>query len=177
MSPIDTAAEKNQLSGKNPGEPSDANNSIYLFDTDVKPDPAEKNHPSKKIQLISLISMIQLTYLVATLNVIPREKISHLKKKTYDPSDVNDSIDLLGNDVKPDPTEKKQPSGKNPSDPSDVNDSIDLFGNDVEPDHNLKISSTHATNDVDNPGKNQSKRKIPRCNSKATLEDVVGNKG
>jgi hypothetical protein len=41
----------------------------------------------------------------------------------------------------------------------------------------LKTSSTHATDDVNNPGKNQSKRKIPRPNSKATLEDVVGNKG
>jgi hypothetical protein len=41
----------------------------------------------------------------------------------------------------------------------------------------LKISSTHATNDVDNPGKNQSKRKIPRPNSKATLEHVVRNVG
>jgi len=41
----------------------------------------------------------------------------------------------------------------------------------------LKTSSTHATDDVNNPGKNQSKRKIPRPNSKATLEDIVGNKG
>jgi hypothetical protein len=40
----------------------------------------------------------------------------------------------------------------------------------------LKISSTHAT-DVDNPEKNQSKRKIPRPNSKATLEHVIGNVG
>jgi hypothetical protein len=41
----------------------------------------------------------------------------------------------------------------------------------------LKISSTHATDDVDNLGKNQSKRKIPRLNSKATLKDIVGSKG
>jgi hypothetical protein len=41
----------------------------------------------------------------------------------------------------------------------------------------LKISSTHATDDIDNPGKNQSKRKIPTPNSKATLEHVVGNVG
>jgi hypothetical protein len=75
------------------------------------------------------------------------------------------------------PRKKNQPSGRNPSDPSDVNDSIDLFGNDLKPDHNLKISSIHATNDINNPGKNQSKRKIPRPNSKATLEGVVGNKG
>jgi hypothetical protein len=39
---IDTAAEKNQSSGKNPGEPSDANDSIYLFGNNAEPDPAEK---------------------------------------------------------------------------------------------------------------------------------------
>jgi hypothetical protein len=98
-------------------------------------------------------------------------------KNPNDPSDVNDSIDLFGNDVEPDPAEKDQPSGKNPSDHSDVNDSIELFSNNVEPDHNLKISSTHATDDVDNLGKKKSKRKIPRPNSKATLEHVVGNVG
>jgi hypothetical protein len=56
MSPIDTAVEKNQSSGKNPGEPSDANDSIYLFDNDVEPDLAENNQPSQKIQLISHIN-------------------------------------------------------------------------------------------------------------------------
>jgi hypothetical protein len=48
MSPIDTAVEENQSSGKNPSDPSDANDSIYLFDNDVEPDPAEKNQPSQK---------------------------------------------------------------------------------------------------------------------------------
>jgi hypothetical protein len=105
-----------------------------------------------------------------TSNLIPQKKISHLKKKSYDPFNVNDSNDVIGNDVKPDPAEKNQPSGKNPSDPSDVNDSIDLFDNDVEADHNLKISSTHATDNIDNPGKNQSKRKILGPTSKVTLE-------
>jgi hypothetical protein len=55
---------------------------------------------------------------------------------------------------------KNQPSGKNPSDPSDVNDSIDLFGNNVEPDHNLKISSAHATDNIDNLGNNSQKEKF-----------------
>jgi len=81
-------------------------------------------------------------------------------KNPNDPSDVNDSIDLFGNDVEPDPAEKDQPSGKNPSDHSDVNDSIELFSNNVEPDHNLKISLTHATDDVDNLGKNSRKEKF-----------------
>jgi hypothetical protein len=34
----------------------------------------------------------------------------------------------------------------------------------------LKISSTHATDNIDNPGKNQSKRKILGPTSKVTLE-------
>jgi hypothetical protein len=42
MSPIDTAVEKNQSSGKNPGKPSD------LFDNDVEPDPTENNQPPQK---------------------------------------------------------------------------------------------------------------------------------
>jgi hypothetical protein len=58
------------------------------------------------------------------------------------------------------PRGKNQPSGKNPSDPSDVNDSIDLFGNNVERDHNLKISSTHVTNNIDNLGNNSRKEKF-----------------
>jgi hypothetical protein len=77
---------------------------------------------------------------------------------SYDPFNVNDSNDVVGNDVKPDPAEKIQPSEKNPSDPSDVNDSIDLFGNNVKPDHNLKICSTQATNNIDNPGKKNSRK-------------------
>ncbi len=74
MSPIDTAVEKNQSSGKNPGKPSDLfnnddepdptennqqpqknpsyfsdiNDTIDLFGNDNKPDPAEKNQPSEK---------------------------------------------------------------------------------------------------------------------------------
>jgi len=74
MSPIDTAVEKNQSSGKNPGKPydlfnndvkpdptennqqpqknpsyfSDINDSIDLFGNDIEPDPAEKNQPSEK---------------------------------------------------------------------------------------------------------------------------------
>jgi len=73
MSPIDTAVEKNQSSGKNPGKPSDLfnndvepdstennqqpqknptylsdiNDSIHLFGNDIEPDPAEKNQPSE----------------------------------------------------------------------------------------------------------------------------------
>jgi len=114
--------------------------------------------------------MIKLTYLVTTSNLIPLKKKSAIWKKNYDPFNVNDPNDVVGNDVEPDPADKNQPSGKNPSDPSDVNDSIDLFGNNVEPDHNLKISSTHTTDNIDNPGKKQSKRKILGPTSKVTLE-------
>ena len=68
MSPIDTAVGKNQSSGKNSGKPSD------LFNNDVKPDPQKIISNLKKIQLISLISMIQFTYLVMTSNLIPQKK-------------------------------------------------------------------------------------------------------
>jgi hypothetical protein len=42
MSPIDTAVEKNQSSGKNPGKPSD------LFNNYVEPDPTENNQQPQK---------------------------------------------------------------------------------------------------------------------------------
>jgi hypothetical protein len=45
-----------------------------------------------------------------TLNLIPQKIISHLKKIQTDLSDYNDSIDLFGNDIEPDPAEKNQPS-------------------------------------------------------------------
>jgi hypothetical protein len=169
----------------------------------------EKISHLEQIPVTPLMLMIQLTSLVMTLNLIPLEKNQPSGTNPSDPSDVNDSIDLFGNDIEPDHAGKHQPSGTNPSDPSDVDDSIDLFGNDiepdtagknqlsgtipsdpsdvndsidlfgnnVEPDHNLKISSTHATDNVDNPGKNQSKRKIPGATSKVTSDDDIGNKG
>ena len=62
----------------------------------------------------------------------------------------------------------------------DVNDLIDLFGNDIGPDtteKNLKISSTHATDNVHNPGKKPSKGKIPRTTSKVTSDDDISNNG
>jgi hypothetical protein len=57
--------------------------------------------------------MIQLTYLVMTTNLIPQKKISHLKNKSYNPFNVNDSNDVIGNDVKPDPAGKKSAIWKN----------------------------------------------------------------
>ena len=84
---------------------------------------------------------------------------------------------MVGNDVEPDPAEKNQPSGKNPSDPSDVNDSIDLFGNNVKPDHNLKICSTQATNNIDNPGKKSVEKKNSWTHFKSNFSNVIGNKG
>jgi hypothetical protein len=41
----------------------------------------------------------------------------------------------------------------------------------------LKISSTHATDNVHNPGKKPSKGKIPRTTSKVTSDDDISNNG
>jgi hypothetical protein len=106
MSLIDTAVGKNQSSGKNPAEPSGANDSIYLFDNDIKPDPTENNHPSQKnpTDLSDINDSIDL--FGNDIELDPAEKNQRSEKKSYDPSDVNDSIDLFGNDVEPDPAEK-----------------------------------------------------------------------
>jgi hypothetical protein len=167
----------NQPSGKTPTDPSDVNDSIDLFGNDIEPDTAGKNQPSG-------INPSEPSDVNDSIDLFGNDiepdhagKNQPSGKNPSDPLDVNDSIDLFGNDIGPDTTEKNQPSGTIPSNPSDINDSIDLFGNDVDPDHNLKISSTHATDNVHNPGKKQSKRKIPGATSKVTSDDDISNKG
>jgi hypothetical protein len=91
-------------------------------------------------------------------------------KTPTDPLDVNDSIDLIGNDIDPDTAGKNQPSSINHGDPSDVNDSIDLPGNDIDPDHAIKNQPSGKNdlidlfgNDVepDTAEKKQSSETIP----------------
>jgi len=152
MSPIDTAVEKISHLEKIPEN--HLTSSIMMSNLI----PQKIISHLKEKQLISMISMIQLTYLVMTSNLIPQKKISRLKKNPM--ISLMSMTQLISLVTMVNLIQQKKISGLEIIPVTSLMSMIQLTSLvNVKPDHNLKILSTHATDNVDNPGKNQSKTK------------------